>query len=207
MNTRSVLIVFVCFCFAAPLFAQGPPDFSGRVERWENDGTWGWWYGYIDWKRNLVAFHGIDIEMWCVDRWDTVTDEWGVWSVQDVYQPPTDGLFKTTEKGDDMPTSVWPIDILDDSVYDHWCDGVLDLALESIATGMADVIVTDNDLNAGFFENTPRMNAYHLSAHGVLYATEDGEPMMFSGGYNCQWPGFPEAFSETGKCKQKILLH
>ena len=204
MKIRVVISALICVFLAAPLLAQGPPDSSGRVERWESDGTWGWFYGYVDSKRNLVAFHGVDVEVWCVDR---DAEEWGVWSVQDVYLPPTDSLIKTTEKGDDMPTSVWPIDILDDSVYDHWCDGVLDLALESIATGMADVIVTDNDLNAGFFENTPRMNAYHLSAHGVLYATEDGEPMMFSGGYNCQWPGFPEAFSETGKCKEKILLH
>ena len=205
MKMRVVISALICVFLAAPLLAQGPPDSSGRVERWESDGTWGWFYGYVDSKRNLVAFHGVDVEVWCVDR---DAEEWGVWSVQDVViKGDPEWLIKTTEKGDDMPTSVWPIDILDDSVYDHWCDGVLDLALESIATGMADVIVTDNDLNAGFFENTPRMNAYHLSAHCVLYATEDGEPMMFSGGYSCQWPGFPEAFSETGKCKEKILLH
>jgi hypothetical protein len=197
------MIIFVCFCFAAPLFAQGPPDFSGRVERWETDGTWGWFYGYGDTKRGYAAFHGVDVEVFCVDR---SAEEWGIWSVQDVWLPPTDMLIKTTEKGDDMPTSVWPIVIFDDTVYDHWCDGVLDPALESIATGTTDVIVTDNDLTGGWYENTPRMNAFKLSAHGVLYATEGGEPMMFSGGYNCQWPGYPDVWSETGKCKEKIVL-
>ena len=52
-----------------------------------------------------------------------------------------------------------------------------------------------------------RTNAYSLSAHGVLESFGDGESMMFNGGYNCNWPGFPENFAETNKCKYKIVLH
>ena len=199
MNTRSVLIAFVCLCLTAPLFAQGPPANSGIVERWEyNPEEDGYFEGYADFKRNYVAFHGVDVKAWCADE-PTV---WDVWHVQDVYSPASFLLIKTTQKGDDMITSVWPIDIL---FYDHWCDGVL--AMDPVATGTADVIVTDNDLFGGGYEPTPRMNAYHLSAHGVLYSTEDGEPMVFNGGYNCQWPGYPADPNTTGKCKQKIVLH
>ena len=201
MNTRIFLTTFVCICLTVPLFAQGPPANSGIVERWEGDGWFRW---YADFKRNFVAFHGVDIEAWCA--WDENT-EWSTWQVQDVIiKGDPEWLVKTTEKGDDMITSVWPIEILDEVAYpDHWCDGVLDL--EPIATGTADVVFTDNDLTGGFYEPTPRMNAYHLSAHGLIDAEVDGEQLMFSGGFNCQWPGYPEVWSETGKCKAKIIVH
>jgi len=159
---------------------------------------------YFDEKRNYVAIHGVDIEAWCA--WDENT-EWSVWQVQDVViKGDPEWLIKTTEKGDDMITSVWPIEILDDVAYpDHWCDGVLDL--DPIATGTADVIYTDNDLFGGEYEPTERMNAYHLSAHGILNSFGDEEPMKFSGGFNCQWPGFPVDPNTPGKCKAKIVLH
>ena len=121
MNTRSMVITFVCLCLTAPLFAQGPPAESGIVERWEGSG---WFYGYIDGKRGYVAFHGVDIITYCDEDLDR---EFSVWQVQDVYIPASDGLIKTNEVGDDSITSVWPIGIMDTGVYPHWCDGVLDL--------------------------------------------------------------------------------
>ena len=199
MKIRCSLIVVLCFAFVAPLLAQGPPANSGNVERWEGSG---WWYAYVDGKRGYVAFHGIDIEAACNADPNT---EYSVWQVQDVYIPASDGLIKTNEVGDDSITSVWSIEIFDTGVYPTWCDGVLDL--DPIAAGTADVLMTDNDLFGGGVEPTQRMNAYHLSAHGVLYATEDGQPMRFSGGFNCQWPGFPADPATTGKCKYKIVLN
>jgi hypothetical protein len=186
-------------CFSAPLFAQGPPPESGVVERWEGSG---WFYWYADEKRGYVAFHGVDVIAGCADDPET---EWSVWQVQDVFIPASDGLIKTNEVGDDSITSVWPIEILDEDVYPHWCFGVLDL--DPIATGTADVLVVDNDLFGGWFENTPRMNAYSLSAHGVLESFDDGEPMRINGGFNCHWPGYPADYQETNKCKEKIVLH
>lgn len=200
MKIRCSLIIVLCFAFVTPLLAQGPPGDSGNVERWEGSGWFRW---YFDEKRNYVAFHGVDIEAWCADDPET---EWSVWQVLDVYIPASELLIKTTEKGDDMISSVWPIEILDDVAYpNHWCEGVLDL--DPIATGTVDVIFTDNDLYGGYFEPTQRMNTYHLSAHGILYSFEDEESMRFSGGFNCQWPGYPEVWSETVKCKARIVLH
>ena len=199
MIIRRVLIACVCLCLTAPLFAQGPPPESGIVERWEGSG---WFYGYIDGKRGYVAFHAVDIIAWCAGDPNT---EFSMWQVQDVWPPSSDRLLVTKEVGDDSITSVWSIDIMDTDVYPHWCDGVL--ALDPIATGTADVIATDNDLFAGAPVDRERTNAYSLSAHGVLESFGDGESMMFNGGYNCNWPGFPENFAETNKCKYKIVLH
>lgn len=56
-------------------------------------------------------------------------------------------------------------------------------------------------------EGVQEMNAYHLSAHGILYSFGDEEPMRFSGGLNCQWPGYPADPNRTGKCKAKIVLN
>jgi hypothetical protein len=197
-----MVLVFVCLCLTAPLFAQGPPDESGIVYRGEYY-TIKW---YQDFKRDLVAFHGADIEAWCAGDPET---EWGVWQYQDVMiKGDPEYLIKTTEHGDDLPTSVWPIGIVDPDGANFWervCPGVL--STDPIATGTADVVFTDNDLTGGYWEPTERMNAYHLSAHGVLYSFGDEEPMQFSGGFNCQWPGYPEVFGETVKCKAKIMVH
>ena len=72
MNTRYIVITFVCLCLTAPLFAQGPPGESGIVVRDEGSG---WFRMYTDFKRNYVAFHGVDVEAWCAGE----EVEWDVW--------------------------------------------------------------------------------------------------------------------------------
>jgi hypothetical protein len=204
MSTRTTFVTFVCLCLAAPLFAQGPPDESGIVERGEYSGIkW-----YQDVNRDYTAFHGVDIIAWCAGD---PNPEVGVWQYQDVLiSGDPEWLIKTTEHGDNMPTSVWPIVTIDPpgpglTLWDRICPNLE--GIDPIATGTADVVLTDNDLTGGFYEPTERMNAYHLSAHGVLYSFGEEEPMRFSGGFNCQWPGYPADYDETVKCKVKILLH
>jgi hypothetical protein len=199
-----MIVAFVCLCFTAPLYAQGPPDESGIVQRGEYYGIkW-----YHDVKRDYTAFHGVDIVAWCADDPNPAV---GAWQFQDVLiKGDPEWLIKTTEHGDDMPTSVWPIVSIDPpgpgvSLWDRICPNLV--GIDPIATGTADVVLTDNDLTGGYYEPTERRNAYHLSAHGVLYSFWDEEPMQFSGGFNCQWPGYPADYNETVKCKVKILLH
>jgi hypothetical protein len=204
MKNRTTFFLFVCLCLTAPLFAQGPPAESGIVDRGEYyDIKW-----YEDLKRNYTAFHGVDIEAWCAEDPNA---EWGVWQYQDVWiEGDPEYLIKTTEHGDDMPTSVWPLGMVDppDGVLtfrERLCPNVE--ATNPIAEGTADVVITDNDLTGGLYEPTKRRNAFHLSAHGVLFSFGDEEPMQFSGGYNCQWPGYPADYNETEKCKTKIVLN
>jgi len=202
MRIRYFVVLTACLAIAGPVFAQGPPDFSGPiVSRFEDSG---YWYGYTDFKRGYVAFHGVDIDELCEYAFaGGGTPSWDVWSFQDVNLPPAEALLHTVQKGDDMTTSVYSIDILFYPV--HFCYGVLDL--DPIATGTTDIVITDNDVYAWQDEYHPRTNAYKLSAHGVLYSTADGEPMIFSGGFNCQWPGYPEDPETSGKCKEKIVLN
>ena len=101
-------------------------------------------------------------------------------------------LIHEVLKGDDLTTSVWPVAIWE---YPSACDYMLNNP--PIATGTADVIVTDNDYFAWRTTHN-RKNAYHLSAHGVLYAP-DGEGMVFSGGFHGVW--HPEWDKEIWKTK------
>jgi hypothetical protein len=201
MLARVVCSMLMCAFVSAPLLAQGPPENSGpNVERWEMYGgpPYFFWFAVIDEKRNYVAVIGVDLEAICVGE----PDVWGVWDVQDVYLPPGDNLLHSVYKGEQIPTLVYPIEMLDNPT---WCDAAN--ATDPIATGWTHVIVTDNDVFAWQDEFHPRTNAWHLSAHGLLESFEDGEQMMFNGGLNCQWPGYPEDPSTTGKCTQKVVLH
>jgi len=204
MNTRIVIMTFVCLCIAAPLVAQGPPQDSGIVNRGSYQGIkW-----YEDAKRNYTAFHGVDIQAWCTGDPNA---ERGTWYYQDSWINEDEGLIRTTEHGDDMPTSVWPLGIVDPnpngdlSLRDRVCPNVE--VTDPLAVGTADVVITDNDLYGGYYEPTERRNAFKLSAHGFLYSFTDGELMQFSGGYTCQWPGYPADYNETEKCNYKIVLN
>jgi hypothetical protein len=202
MKLRAVTIVVTALVMAAPAFAQGPPDMSGPiVVRYELDGeTEGLWWGYADAKRGYVAFHGVDIAAACAGS----PSGWNVYYVQDVMPPAADGLIMETMKGEDITTSVYPIAILDQSVYPVWCLGVLDLG--PIAVGTVDMIVTDNDLLAWQYDHN-RVNAYGISAHGILFDPEDDEPMRLNAGFRCVWGGLDNDDFAGAHCKNKIVLN
>ena len=188
MKTRIILTVLVCVFATTPLFAQGPPAQSGpHVFRGEGEG---WWWGFADFKRGYVALVGVD----------TATCETGIvdsrWTYQDNFPPSEEGVWVTWVKGNDVPTSVWPLEILD---YADFCDYILEFL--PIAEGTSDVIQTDNDFEAWKFDHN-RKNAFGLSAHGVLTAP-DGERMIFNGGYHCVY----DATVDESKCKYKIVLN
>lgn len=206
MRVRVFIAVATCLFVAAPLLAQGPPEFSGPiVVRGEVDGAdYDFWYGYVDWKRGYVAFHGVDIVSWC--EWEPGDPDpvgYNIWSFMNVFPPTPDdgGVIHRVLKAEDSATSVWPISILDNGFnWWEWCPLLLEET--PLATGTVDIVETDNDLNANSGDHN-RKNAYKISAHGVLVAP-DGEPMMFNGGFHCVWSGF---FADDGFCKEKIVLH
>lgn len=188
MKIRVILAVLVCVFVSAPLLAQGPPAQSGpHVFRGEGEG---WWWWFFDLKRGYVAFIGVDLVAAC---------ETGIvdsrWTYQDNYPPSEEGVWVSVVKGDDVPTSVWPLEILDYS----FCDYALEFL--PIAEGTSDVVQTDNDVEAYLYDHN-RKNAYGLSAHGVLTAP-DGERMIFSGGIHCVY----DADVDEQKCKFKIVLN
>jgi hypothetical protein len=190
MKFKVSMVVAACILMAVPVMAQGPPPASGPiVVRGDFNGAdYDWWYYYTDWKRGYVAFHGVDIVSWCAYNPTGYSD----WYYLDVFPPAEADLIHEVLKGDDITTSVWPVAIWE---YTNACDYILNYP--PIATGTADVIVTDNDVTA--WRNTHnRKNAYHLSAHGVLYAP-DGEGMVFSGGFHGVW--HPEWDKEIWKTK------
>lgn len=194
MKMRVSMVVVTCLLLTTPLLAQGPPANSGPiVVRGEFNGAYyDWWYYYTDWKRGYVAFHGVDIVSWCNETPIGYSD----WFYLDVLPPAEADLVHEVLKGDDLTTSVWPVAIWD---YPDACDYILNYP--PIAAGTADVIVTDNDYFAYRNEHN-RHNAYHLSAHGVLYAP-DGEAMVFSGGFHGVWhPDFDQYV-----WKKKIVLN
>lgn len=188
MKTRIILAVLVCVFVTAPLLAQGPPAQSGpHVFRGEGEG---WWFYFDDVKRGYVTFIGIDLLAAC----DGAIND-SSWIYQDNFPPSEEGVWVTWIKGDDVPTSVWPLDILDYDLCDYPAE------LLPIAEGTSDVVQTDNDFEAWRFDHH-RKNAYGLSAHGVLTAP-DGERMIFSAGFHCVY----DADVDEGKCKNKIVLN
>lgn len=188
MKTRIILTVLVCVFVTTPLLAQGPPAQSGpHVFRGEFDGGYFWFY---DLKRGYVAFIGIDLVAACETGINDST-----WTYQDNFPPSEEGLWMSIVKGDDVPTSVWPLDILN---YD-FCDYAAEF--QPIAEGTSDVVQTDNDIQAWLFDHN-RKNPYGLSAHGVLTAP-DGERMIFTAGFHCVFDA--DVFEE--KCKYKIVLN
>jgi hypothetical protein len=188
MKTRIILVVLVCVFVTAPLLAQGPPAESGpNVIR---DEAYGWWWYFTDAKRGYVAFVGADPVAICSGG---DADSW--WNYQENYPPAEEGLIHFLAKGDDVPASVYPI-----SIWDYGaCEYIL--SFPPIAAGTADVVITDNDLDASLYDHN-RKNAYGLSAHGALTAP-DGERMIFNGGFRCVY----DADVDEVKCKIKIVLN
>lgn len=190
MKIRVILAVLVCVLVTTPLLAQGPPAQSGpHVFRGEGEG---WWLYYADFNRGYVAFIGIDLVGAC----ETGTYE-SHWTYQDNFPPSEEGVWVTQVKGDDVPTSVWPLEILD--YYLDFCEYAGEYP--PFGEGTSDVIQTDNDYQAWLYDHN-RKNAYGLSAHGVLTAP-DGERMIFNSHFRCVY----DAGADTQKCNVKITLN
>jgi hypothetical protein len=200
MKTGLVAATLVAVFASAPLFAQEPPPAAGPfVVRGEFDGAGeDWWYGYVDWKRGLVAFHGVDIVSWC----EGMPTGYSVWYFQDNLPPAEEGLVRELLKGDDVVTSVWPTSILGQP--GGFCTGVLDMGMP-LAEGTVDIVSTDNDYFSWLYDHD-RANAYGISAHGLVYTPEQ-ERLIFNGGYRCVWlTGNDPAEDPGAHCTNKIVV-
>lgn len=205
MKTGLMVATLVAVSVSAPLFAQGPPPASGPfVVRGEFDGSSGipgadedFWVGYVDAKRRLVAFHGVDIGSWC----EGSPTDYSVWYFQDNIPPADEGLVHKLLKADDVVTSVWPTSIFGQP--GGFCAGVLAMGVP-LAAGTVDMLITDNDYMAWLEHD--RANAVAISAVGLVY-TPEGERLIFHGSSHCVWhTGNDQVGDPAPPCKASIVV-
>jgi hypothetical protein len=139
-------------------FSNGP-DFAGIVERGEfpNAVTW------PDFKNGMRVTIGLDMLEFCADIID-----FELWDFNDqVLKDRRKGLTH----GDDLQTDVWPFTAFDCGLF---------TTVTPLASGVSDVVNTDNDL---FQSGVNDANAWGWRAHGKL-TRPSGETAVFNGHIN-----------------------
>lgn len=104
------------------------------------------------------------------------------------------GRAHAVVQGDDLQTRVWPF-----ASESFDCD--LFTSATPIASGVSDLVATDNDVVGGN-PDARHVNSLGYRARGVL-TLADGRPTRYSGTTHCVWDGTDPA---TLKCTEKIHL-
>lgn len=160
-------------------FGNGPSE-SGVVLRGET----GWALGVTDFESGLQLILGADIVEYC----NGIID-FDVVSFMDVWVNDRPLLSKV--HGEDVRTTVWPFTDFDCELF---------TTVDPVASGVSDVINTDNDVfGVGDGNNG---NAWGFSAHGILEYTASGEPAVFSAHERLRYNN-----SSGFKYQNKISLH
>lgn len=160
-----VVLVTLLALLIAPLalagggFGNGPENPGPIVFRF--DDTAGFFLS--DFKSGLGVAHGGDVVEFC----QTGSTEFDPVLVQLVDVPDDFDRAIVHLVGDDMPTTVWPFPDFDCELF---------TTVDPIATGTADLIYTDNDVDVS---NNPNANSFGLSAHGKV-TTDGGEELNLS---------------------------
>jgi len=164
-----------------PAFKIGNgPSESGVVLRGET----GWALAVTDFESGLQLILGTDIVEYCSGIID-----FDVVSFMDVWVNDRPLLSKI--HGEDVRTTVWPFTDFDCGLF---------TTVDPVASGVSDVVTTDNDVfGVGDGNNA---NAWGFSAHGILSYASSGEPAIFSAHERLKYN------NSTGfKYNNKISLH
>jgi hypothetical protein len=153
---------------SASSFNNAPAESGVVVRGGRIDGVY-----FIDAKRGLTAFLGFDPVELCDG---TATGEFIAW--QDINLPQHEGRIVEILQGRDMQMSVWPF--ASEDCADYYTG-------EAIGYGRGDVVSTDNDLLAWFFDR-PSSNAANLVFHGSI-TTDRGESLPVNVVFHVTWDG------------------
>lgn len=157
-----VVLVVLLALLIAPLalagggFENGPENPGPIVFRFDDVGG----FHMADFKSGLGVIHGGDVVEFC----ETGSTEFDPILVQEVDVPDDFDRIINQVVGNDMPTTVWPFPVFDCGLF---------TTVDPIATGTADLILTDNDVNVS---DNPNANSFGLSAHGKV-TTDGGEKL------------------------------
>lgn len=141
---------------------------------------------YVDAKAGVSAIHGADIIEFCGG-----TIDFDLVDLQRIDVPEDANRVNDILQGDDVRTSVWPFTVFDCNLF---------TTVTPLATGTADVRLTDNDVFVFLNPESVNHNAFGFRAHGKLEDSA-GETVNFSGHCNCVWDGND---IDTLKCNDKI---
>lgn len=158
----SVVLVALLTLLIVPLalagggFGNGPENPGPIVFRFDDVGG----FHMADFKSGLGVIHGGDVVEFC----QTGSTEFDPILVQEVDVPDDFDRIINQVVGNDMPTTVWPFPVFDCGLF---------TTVDPIATGTADLINTDNDVNVS---DNPNANSFGLSSHGKV-TTDGGEEL------------------------------
>jgi len=141
---------------------------------------------YVDPETGRSAVHGADIVEFCQG-----TIDFDLVDLQRIDVPEDANRVNDILQGDDVTTSVWPFTTFDCGLF---------TTVTPLATGTADVVLTDNDVFVFLNPESTNSNAFGFRARGAL-ADSDGDKVQFSGHCNCVWDGND---IETLRCNDKV---
>ncbi len=172
---------------AIPVQAE-PPDSSGIVTR--GDGALLYWA--FDAEVGASVFLGADPLELCVG-----VIELDVIDLQEIDVPDDRNRFLEMLRGE-VTTSVWPFVITGPAECPKF------FTTEPLATGVSDVVWTDNDARIFANPDNRNHNAFGFAARGTLIGP-DGEELRFSAHERITWDGHD--FAASAKSSVKINLH
>jgi hypothetical protein len=133
---------------------------------------------FVDEERELQLVIGVDIAVYCTTGFfpDIVR-------VMEVTNPVDQDVVSQLLMGRGLQAAVFPLYPFDCARY---------VGEGPIASGLADVVSTDNDLYAYFETNTnPRVNSFQTKVNGTLY-TPEGTKVLLNCMWKTVWPGYPD---------------
>ena len=100
-------------------------------------------------------------------------------NIQNVSVPEDANRINQLVQGDDLTTSVWPFTAFDCGLF---------TTVAPLATGVTDLVTTDNDLLTFLNPDSRNANAFGFMARGRL-TLADGRTSQYNGITRCVWDG------------------
>ena len=133
---------------------------------------------FIDYRRGLTASVGVDNALFCNPFPNE--DAFQMIPTLKVDIPNDPDRFKVLQKGSAY------FEIYEGVINEFLCDFIQKAPL--VASGEADVVLTDNDLTINERENSRNKNAFGFTAKGTL-TDQNANPVNFKANYRGTWDG------------------
>jgi len=176
---KRLTIVFLAFSVLGTLtFAEPPAESGPFVVRQAIVGfPLNGFLLHGDADSELVAIYGLqNVVEYCMGE-DAELDQLELLRVTD---PAVHSAIHDLVMGDEVSVTVW------EAPFGISC--ALVLSEDPVASGVVDIVTTDNDLLTFLDPNTSRYNAYGFQARGALTAAS-GETVRLSAHERCVWDG------------------